>query len=116
MLKGIESVVPVANGGTGEVPMQPGLLTSIRDTFGGWRNPDEDAMTETTDPVGDAFRQALDGSDKDVEEDNDDEDDEIVWDPRYALQLCLTISIDVKFLEGLQYHRFYLLPPLPKAQ
>jgi hypothetical protein len=49
------------------------------------RNPkdrDEDAMTENTsrtddDPVGDAFRHALDA---DLED--DDGDDEIVWNPR----------------------------------
>lgn len=39
---------------------------------------DEDARTETTDPVGDAFRQVLN-----VQEDDED-DDEIVWDPRYV--------------------------------
>lgn len=39
---------------------------------------DEDARTETTDPVGDAFRQVLN-----VQEDEED-DDEIVWDPRYV--------------------------------
>ena len=47
---------------------------------------DEDAMTETTsrtddDPVGDAFRKVLDGSDGDLDEEGQ-EDDEIVWDPR----------------------------------
>jgi len=46
---------------------------------------EDDAMTETDrtddDPVGDAFRQALDGSDGDTDID-DDQDDKIVWDPR----------------------------------
>jgi len=46
---------------------------------------EDDAMTETDrtddDPVGDAFRQALDGSDGDT----DDQDDKIVWDPRASM-------------------------------
>lgn len=46
---------------------------------------DDDAMTETSrtddDPVGDAFRQVLDGSDRDIDID-EDQDDEIVWNPR----------------------------------
>lgn len=41
---------------------------------------DEETMTETSrtddDPVRDAFRQVLDGSDKDMDE---DDEDEIVW-------------------------------------
>ncbi|KAF8270018.1 hypothetical protein EI94DRAFT_1572353 [Lactarius quietus] len=41
------------------------------------RQFDEDARTETTDPVGDAFREAL-GVPSD-----EDEEDEIVWNPRY---------------------------------
>ncbi|KAH7910538.1 hypothetical protein BJ138DRAFT_1173098 [Hygrophoropsis aurantiaca] len=41
---------------------------------------DEDAMTEATDPVGDAFRQVLNGADE-MEEDVEDEE-QIVWDPR----------------------------------
>lgn len=47
---------------------------------------DDDAMTDTTrtddDPVGDAFRQALDGSVGEVEDEEEDGDDKIVWDPR----------------------------------
>ena len=42
------------------------------------RQSDEDARTETTDPVGDAFREVL-GVPSD-----DEQDDEIVWNPRYA--------------------------------
>lgn len=46
---------------------------------------EDDNMTENSrtddDPVGDAFRQVLDGSDRDVDMDEDQED-EIVWDPR----------------------------------
>lgn len=42
------------------------------------RQLDEDARTETTDPVGDAFREVL-GVPSD-----DEEDDEIVWNPRYV--------------------------------
>ena len=42
---------------------------------------DEDARTEATDPVGDAFRQVLNIS----EEPDDEEEDEIVWDPRSVL-------------------------------
>lgn len=50
-------------------------------------DPDDDGMTETSrtddDPVGDAFRKVLDGSDRDEEEDQEEEgDDQIVWDPR----------------------------------
>ncbi|KAI0320424.1 hypothetical protein OF83DRAFT_1105186 [Amylostereum chailletii] len=40
---------------------------------------DDDARTETTDPVGDAFRKALDN------ETEDEEQDEIVWNPRPSL-------------------------------
>jgi protein SMG7 len=54
---------------------------------------DEDAMTENTsrtddDPVGDAFRHALDAD----LEDDDDGNDEIVWNPRcvnYFIYLLL---------------------------
>jgi protein SMG7 len=44
---------------------------------------EDDAMTYRTDddPVGDAFRQVLDGSDRDIDID-DDQEDEIVWNPR----------------------------------
>ena len=46
---------------------------------------EDDSMTETSrtddDPVGDAFRQVLDGSDRDIDIDEDQED-EIVWNPR----------------------------------
>jgi hypothetical protein len=46
---------------------------------------EDDAMTETDrtddDPVGDAFRQVLDGLNKDIDIDEDQED-EIVWNPR----------------------------------
>jgi protein SMG7 len=49
---------------------------------------DEDAMTETTsrtddDPVGDAFRKALNGSDGEGDDDDDEvQEDEIVWNPK----------------------------------
>jgi hypothetical protein len=45
---------------------------------------EDDAMTETSrdDPVGDAFRQVLDGSDGDIDMEEEDQDDEIVWNPR----------------------------------
>jgi protein SMG7 len=43
------------------------------------RQLDEDARTETTDPVGDAFREVLG-----VPSDDEQEDDEIVWNPRYV--------------------------------
>ena len=48
---------------------------------------DEDARTETTDPVGDAFRQALG-------EDDDTDEEEILFNPRYVYRLpCIrTIS------------------------
>jgi hypothetical protein len=46
---------------------------------------DDEVRTEAgrtdDDPVGDAFRQVLDGSDDGTEE------DEIVWDPRYEVPL-----------------------------
>jgi hypothetical protein len=47
---------------------------------------DEDAMTETTsrtddDPVGDAFRKALNGSDIDLNEE-EEEEEQIVWNLR----------------------------------
>lgn len=43
---------------------------------------EDDVMTEASrdDPVGDAFRQVLDGSDR-----MDSDEDEIVWNPRYIL-------------------------------
>ncbi|KAI9438235.1 hypothetical protein H4582DRAFT_2057691 [Lactarius indigo] len=41
------------------------------------RQLDDDARTETTDPVGDAFREVLGVSSSD-----DEQDDEIVWNPR----------------------------------
>lgn len=44
---------------------------------------DDDMMTEASrtddDPVGDAFRQVMDGSHDDID---DGDDDEIVWNPR----------------------------------
>lgn len=43
------------------------------------RQFDEDARTETTDPVGDAFREVLG-----VPSSDDEDDDEIVWNPRYV--------------------------------
>lgn len=46
-------------------------------------------MTETSrtddDPVGDAFRQALDGSDAGVEIEEEEQEDEIVWNPRASI-------------------------------
>jgi len=47
------------------------------------RQLDEDARTETTDPVGDAFREVL-GVPSD-----DEQEDEIVWNPRYVLLITL---------------------------
>jgi protein SMG7 len=43
------------------------------------RQSEEDARTETTDPVGDAFREVLDVPS------SEDEQDEIVWNPRYVI-------------------------------
>jgi hypothetical protein len=51
---------------------EPGLATDDR------QSEEEDARTETTDPVGDVFREVLGASS------SDDEQDEIVWDPRYV--------------------------------
>jgi len=42
------------------------------------QSEEEDARTETTDPVGDVFRQVLGVSS------SEDEEDEIVWNPRYV--------------------------------
>jgi hypothetical protein len=42
------------------------------------QSEEEDARTETTDPVGDVFREVLGASS------SDDEQDEIVWNPRYV--------------------------------
>jgi protein SMG7 len=44
------------------------------------RQSEEDARTETTDPVGDAFREVLGGPS------SEDEQDKIVWNPRYVFQ------------------------------
>ncbi len=44
------------------------------------QSEEEDARTETTDPVGDVFREVLDMSS------SEDEQDEIVWNPRYVLR------------------------------
>lgn len=52
---------------------------------------DDDAMTETTsrtedDPVGDAFRTALDqDGDGDGVDGIDDDEEQIVWDPRWDI-------------------------------
>lgn len=56
-----------------------------RDVSPRTREPEDDAMTDTTrtddDPVGDAFREALDGR-RAVD---DDEDGEVIlWNPRFA--------------------------------
>lgn len=66
---------PLSNGDEQEhrrpfVPPPPSVSTGSSEF-------DDDARTETTDPVGDAFRQALN-----VE---DDDEDEIVWNPRYVI-------------------------------
>lgn len=75
VLKGIEAVKVR---GPESTLVQHQLLTEIRDNFGGLPELDEDARTEATDdPVGDAFRQVLEGS--------EESDEEIVWDPRYVL-------------------------------
>lgn len=44
------------------------------------QSEEEDARTETTDPVGDVFREVLGVSS------SEDEQDEIVWNPRYVCQ------------------------------
>lgn len=61
---------------------QQNLLTSIRDTRRVDKELEEDNMTEATDEV---LREAFNflntpGDDNEV----DDEEDEIVWNPRYA--------------------------------
>lgn len=89
VLKGVESVVqplPIGRAGENSLPQQSSLFATIRDSSLIFRDSDEDAMTEQTsrtddEVVRDAFK-FLDGSDRDV--DTDDQDDEIVWDPRYA--------------------------------
>jgi hypothetical protein len=56
------------------------------------RQLDEDARTETTDPVGDAFREVLG-----VPSDDEQEDDEIVWNPRYVPGIRVSHDILVKW-------------------
>ncbi|KAF8960934.1 hypothetical protein BDZ97DRAFT_1760391 [Flammula alnicola] len=77
---------------------QQELLATIRDTSLGLhprRNPDDDDMTEFTsrtddDPVGDAFK-FLNTSEDVVDEDQ--QDDEIVWDPRASISPTLSPSL-----------------------
>ena len=53
---------------------------------------EEDARTETTDPVGDVFREVLGASS------SDDEQDEIVWNPRYVSRGYMPIVVDTTLL------------------
>jgi len=52
------------------------------------QSEEEDARTETTDPVGDVFREVLGASS------SEDEQDEIVWNPRYVSQRYILIVVD----------------------
>ena len=52
------------------------------------QSEEEDARTETTDPVGDVFREVLGASS------SEDEQDEIVWNPRYVSQRYMHIIVD----------------------
>ncbi|THH19407.1 hypothetical protein EW146_g1740 [Bondarzewia mesenterica] len=70
----------VDNRYTEQVPDSPannGWLGSGNQVESGVGEMDEDARTETTDPVGDAFRAVLK-----ISEETEEEEDEIVWDPR----------------------------------
>jgi len=58
------------------------------------QSEEEDARTETTDPVEDVFREVLGVS-------SEDEQDEIVWDPRYVSPIC-------SYFSRLTRHHFYL--------
>jgi hypothetical protein len=51
------------------------------------QSEEEDARTETTDPVGDVFREVLGASS------SEDEQDEIVWDPRYVSRTFMELSL-----------------------
>ena len=67
--------------GTGIAPAdEPRLATDDR------QSEDDDARTETTDPVGDVFREVLGAY-------SDDEEDEIVWNPRYVSQTFMALSL-----------------------
>ncbi|KAH7929298.1 hypothetical protein BV22DRAFT_1144318 [Leucogyrophana mollusca] len=69
------------NGRVEPVVLHPTPQAPIQLNNGPATELDEDAMTEATDPVGDAFRQVLDNSVEDMGDDVEDED-QIVWDPR----------------------------------
>lgn len=65
----------------------PSRLAGGDTDFDRVQDQDDDALTEATshdDPVGDAFRKVLSGSVGDVEEEEDEQEDEIVWNPAYA--------------------------------
>ena len=69
------------------IPIQQQLLATIRDTSLDLlpKDPDDDNMTEGTsrtddDVVRDAFKFL--NTEEDVEDMDEDEEDEIVWDPR----------------------------------
>lgn len=75
-----QDVVPVAEG-NGALPVEP-----AEDR----QSEEEDARTETTDPVGDVFREVLGLS-------SEDEQDEIVWDPRYVSRVFMMLSFLTRY-------------------
>lgn len=85
-----QDVVPVAEG-KGALTVEP---ADDR------QSEEEDARTETTDPVGDVFREVLGVS-------SEDEQDEIVWDPRYVSRVHDFIIFDTISLRcvGLRLRR-----------
>ena len=60
------------------------------------QSEEEDARTETTDPVGDVFREVLGVSS------SEDEQDEIVWNPRYVSRGYMLIVVDTTSLSLVQ--------------
>lgn len=58
------------------------------------QSDEEDARTETTDPIGDVFREVLGASS------SDDEQDEIVWNPRYVSRAFMALSLLTRHLSS----------------
>ena len=75
--------------GKGVAPTaEPRLATDDR------QSDEEDARTETTDPIGDVFREVLGASS------SDDEQDEIVWNPRYVSRAFMALSLLTRHLSS----------------
>ena len=74
--------VTIADGKEVAPTAEPRLVADDR------QSEEEDARTETTDPVGDVFREVLGVSS------SEDEQDEIVWNPRYVSRGYMLIVVD----------------------